>query len=294
MTKLKLAFVCYLLTAGGAFAASCRVSDLQACLDSACNESLEQTSRCYLCGTSMAKKPIADAYALGDTPIMQSLAVGLSSKNTLSEKELKSAPLDPGKRYQWATKECLVKLKDCSTDDIADNYDKLIEQACKVALGDAEYATAMKKSQEKKTMEQCNAELSLCLLSESKCDGNMLLCETDNDFDRNFSACMVEASGCGEFMATLRGNMAKSRDDMVGRKDEQLSDLVKLRQMERQEKLEAAKRVCTVEGKNACVVEMCGNFPIGLDENGLCSDNEEKILATTLCKFVDTACNKLK
>ncbi|MDR2269230.1 MAG: hypothetical protein LBD94_03545 [Rickettsiales bacterium] len=276
------------------FAAKCKVSDLQACLDSACYDSLDGGSRCYMCGTSAAKKPAKEKYALGDAPQMQTLSVGKSSKNTISDKDLKKAPEDPGERYQWATSECIKKLKDCTTDDATENYDKLIDASCKIALGESDYAATMKKASEKKTSDQCSGELSVCLLDVSKCGVNMLNCEEDSEFNRNFSICMSDASGCGDFATVLRDKMRKTRDDMVAKKESRLSDLVALRQMERKEKFESANRLCTDGGKDGCILEMCGNFPMGLDENGLCSDPEEKIWAASLCKFVDIACNKLK
>ncbi|MDR3208777.1 MAG: hypothetical protein LBT45_02920 [Rickettsiales bacterium] len=288
-----IAFALVLLCASHGFAAKCKVSDLQKCLDSACHDDMDSGSRCYNCGTSLAKRPEKQKYALGDTPEMKSLSVGKSSKNTISDKDLKKAPSDPGERYKWATAECVKKLKDCSPEDATENYDKLIDQSCKIALGDSDYESSMKKAAVKKTSDQCNAELSLCLLSAGKCDGNMLKCEEDDEFNRNFSACAVEAAGCGEFVTALRDKMKKQRDDMVAKRESRLSDLVKLRRMEREEKLAAASRICN-GGKDACILEMCGNLPNGLDENGLCGDGEEKIMSATLCKFVDIACDRLK
>jgi len=64
--------------------------------------------------------------------------------------------------------------------------------------------------------------------------------------------------------------------------------------MERKERFESANRLCTADGKEGCAVEMCGNMPNGLDENGNCADANEKHWAMNLCKFVDIACNKLK
>ncbi|MDR1826343.1 MAG: hypothetical protein LBQ49_01465 [Rickettsiales bacterium] len=296
---LLLTVVCGLLTATAApsHAASskCKQSDVRACLDSACSEDLEPASRCYLCGTSAAKKPEKTAYALGDSPKIQSLSVGKSSKNTLSEKEIKSAPADPGERYQWARRECGKKIKDCDFEDATDGYDKLIDASCKTALGDSEYASTIKKAAVKKTADQCDAELSVCLLSQNKCDGNMLKCGADEEFNRNFSACMVEATGCGEFTTALRDGMKKSRDEMVAKKDGRINDLVALKKLERQNKLEEKKRMCNASnGKNGCMAEMCAGFPIGLGRDGMCADAEEKIWAASLCKFVDLACNKLK
>ncbi|MDR1071123.1 MAG: hypothetical protein LBL21_00565 [Rickettsiales bacterium] len=288
-----IVFALAALCAPPGFAAKCKISDLQKCLDSACYDDMDSGSRCYMCGTSLAKKPEKQKYALGDTPEMKSLSVGKSSKNTISDKDLKNAPADPGDRYKWATAECVKKLKDCSPEDATENYDKLIDQSCKIALGSSDYEASLKKAAVKKTADQCGADLSVCLLSASKCAGNMLNCEEDGEFNRNFSACMVEASGCDEFTTTLRDKMKKQRDDMVAKKESRLSDLVRLRRMEREENLAAANRICN-GGKDACVLEMCGNLPNGLDENGLCGDSEEKIMAASLCKFVDIACDKIK
>jgi hypothetical protein len=284
-----LAVVC----APDGFAAKCKTSDLQKCLDSVCLDDMDSGSRCYMCGTSVAKKPEKQKYALGDTPEMQSLSLGKSSKNTISEKDLKKAPSEPGERYQWASAECVKKLKDCSPDDVTESYDKLIDQSCKIALGASDYEASMKKAAIKKTSNQCDSEISLCLLSENKCGGNMLNCEEDSEFNRNYSACAVEASKCDEFVTTLRDKMMRQRDDMVAKKKSRLSDLVKLRQLEREEKMAAAGRVCN-GGKDACIIEMCGNLPNGLDENGLCGDRNEKIWASSMCKFVDIACDRLK
>jgi hypothetical protein len=280
-----------------ALAAKCGVSDLQKCLDSACAENIEMdpAERCYQCGTAAAERPKAAEYKLGgDTPGMRSLSVGKSSKNTLSDKELKSAPKDPGERYRWATAECLKKLSDCSAEDAADNYDILIERSCKAALGESEYAASIGKAAVKKTQNQCLAELNECLLSDAKCGGDMLACEGDGEFDRNFSACAAEASGCGDFMTALRASAKGSLESMVARKESRLADLVALRQNERREKFESANRLCAAGGKDGCILEMCANLPNGLNEDGLCGDPNEKIWAANLCRFVDIACDKLK
>ncbi|MDR1027537.1 MAG: hypothetical protein LBL46_03930 [Rickettsiales bacterium] len=274
-------------------AAKCKISDLQKCLDSACYDELDAGSRCYMCGTSAAKKPEKEKYALGDTPEMQTLAVGKSSKNTLSDKELKKAPTDPGSRYQWATDECLAKLKDCDAEEVADNYDKLIDASCKIAMGESEYAESMKKAAVKKTRENCQAEMNVCVLADKRCGGNMLKCETDEVFNREVSACLVEVSGCGDFMTDLRNFAKRTRDDMVKKNESRLADLILLRQNERKNKMEMAQRLCGGGGKDGCIMEICGNLPTGLDENGQCGA-AEKIWANAFCKFVDVACDKLK
>ena len=278
----------FALSFSDGWAAMCRISDLQKCLDSVCAQNADPSERCYACGTSAAVRPTSSA------PVMQSLALGTSSKNTLSASELKNAPVDPGERYQWATSECLKKLKDCTAENVTNNYDKLIEQSCKVALGDAEYAASMKKSSVKKTSNQCNSEISRCLLGSARCDSNMLKCQVDAEFDRNFSACMAEVSGCDEFLQDLRSTMLNSRNRMISEKDSRITDLIKLKQLEREEKMASARRLCTSGGKADCILEICGNMPIGLDEDGKCSNQNERQWATSLCKFVDIACDRLK
>ena len=278
--------------------AACRVSDLLQCLDSVCAENvdMEPGARCYSCGTSAAKRPEKTEYKLGgDTPGMQSLAVGRSSRNTISDKELKNAPKDPGDRYKWATVECAKKVNSCTADDVSDNYDKLIDASCKIALGESEYAAVMKNAKDsKKTAPQCESELSACLLAPTKCDATMLKCELDADFNRLFAVCMSEASGCGDFTTTMRDNIKKQRDDMVAKKNNRINELIQLKKMERQEELESANRLCSAGGKESCIIDMCANLPTGLNSNKQCADADERMWAASLCKFVDTACNRLK
>jgi hypothetical protein len=280
----------------GVMAATCKVSDLQKCLDSVCalNIDLDAGDRCYSCGTSAAKRPEVKKYALGDNPVMQSLSVGKSSKNTLSDKELKNAPTDPGEKYQWATDQCINKIPNCTAEDVTNIYDKFIQQSCKVAMGDAAYAAALKTASIKKTSETCNSEFNICLLNDSKCGSDMLKCEEDSEFNRNFSACITEVSGCDDFASNMRDQMIASRNSMVEKKESRLSDLVKLHQMERENKFNSAKRLCDAGGMDGCILEMCGNMPNGLDEDGQCSDPDERMQSQSLCKFVSIACDKLK
>jgi hypothetical protein len=293
--KLKIGFFLIMLAPSIAAAAKCKISDLQKCLDSACAENIdmEPGARCYLCGSSMAKRPEKTEYNLGgDTPGMQSLDLGKSSKNTISDKDLKKAPAEPGARYAWATRECVKKLKDCAPEDATDSYDKLIDQSCKIALGETEYEASRKKAAVKKTEAQCNAELTGCLLAESKCDSNMMKCEEDGDFNDNFSACMVDAAGCGDFASALRDKVRKWRDEMVEKKDARIDELAARRRAERAARMDAAKQACEF-GKQQCAMEMCGNMPNGLS-GGACPDKLEFQWASSLCQFMDVACGKIK
>jgi len=283
-----------LLSTGGAFAAKCKISDLTKCLDSVCYDGIDQGSRCWQCGTSAAKKPAAIEYALGDSPVMQSLSVGVSSKTSISAKELKSAPDDPGERYKWATKQCLAKLTDCTTDEADDNYDPLIQQACKAVMGEQEYAAALKKVQTKKTEEQCLAEIQNCVLRDDKCGSDLLNCSADSAFDQNVAYCAADANGCSDFISKIRANLQTSKDDMLAKRKTRISDFQKRKADERLAKMNAANAMCGNGGKNGCIIEICGNMPNGLGDEGFCADQEEERVAGILCKFVDTACDRMK
>ena len=107
---------------------ACSVANLTRCLDSACaiNIGANPAARCQYCGSSAAGKP-------STANVMKNISAGSVTKYILSDKELKKAPSDPGERYVWATKQCLKKLKDCTPDDVSDNYDSLIEKSCTAA-----------------------------------------------------------------------------------------------------------------------------------------------------------------
>ena len=107
---------------GVSVAATCSQANLTRCLDSVCaiNVSSNPSARCQYCGTSSAGTPPTKSG-------MQSLSLGQSAKYTLSEKELKNAPTDPGQRYAWATEQYIKKIDGCTPDDVSDIYDKLIE-----------------------------------------------------------------------------------------------------------------------------------------------------------------------
>lgn len=289
---LLLFAVCGALFVGDA-AARCRVADLIACLDSVCTEPGQDTSRCYMCGTSRAERPVVET-ALGGRRggeiQMQALAVG-GTRHAISERDLRAAPERAEDRYIWAQEQCLARQSDCTQYDIEEHYDPLIERACEIALIDADFRASIAASRVRMTEDQCRRELMNCMLGDNRCGQNMLACETNEDFNRNFSYCAVEFR-CDDFTTTLRVSMFADRDRMIAERAARIAQLVSLRQSERQDRIDRANQFCE-RGFDMCVLEMCGNFPIGV-EGGVCVDRDENMWARNLCAFVNTACQRLR
>ena len=86
---------------GFVYGAGCSTANLIRCLDSACaiNIGANPAARCQYCGSSSAGEP-------EKSMAMKSVSAGSAAKYTISDKELKKAPDDPGERYVWATKKC--------------------------------------------------------------------------------------------------------------------------------------------------------------------------------------------
>ena len=268
-------------------AATCSNANLIKCLDSACsvNIGLNPASRCQLCGTSAAGSADTNSG-------MKSLSVGASSKNTLSNTELKSAPKDPGKRYAWATEECIKKVSGCTVDDVSNAYDNLIEQSCKAAGINAEMNSLMSAAKKTKTATACNSEILLCLTDTKKCNSDFSNCKTDADFNKFFSACSAQASGCDDSISTVRSNMLTERDSAVTGSENIVANIVKAYQSRRENGLESAKNSC--ENNNArdnCVKTVCQN---NMPNKCAVGYESEKSMAILLCKFYDTACDRLK
>ena len=291
-----LAFVLFAFYAPDGFA-RCRVQDLISCLDSVCaiNIGISPGARCYLCGNDSATRPEIPTSAIqrGNVPGMQELDLGRSGRNTLSERDLRNAPTRPSERFAWAQRECFQRVNNCTSDDVEDNYAELIRMSCD-ALGVAQDMTAaIARAQETKTAEQCTVEFNACLLADHRCGLNMLACAEDADFNRNFSACMVETSGCDDFTTAMRASMMTSRDEMLARRDGNIQKLVDLRRMERENRLEVANRMCTEGGREGCIAEVCGNMSHGL-QNGVCANQYERMWAASLCRFVEIACDRVR
>jgi len=244
---------------------------------------MNPAARCQLCGTASA----GDAQNKG----LAQVSVGASAKNTISDKELKSAPADPGERYLWAIGECVKKIEGCTADDTSD-YDKLIEQSCRAAGINAQLATAAKKANVKKTDDVCGNEINACVLDEKRCGRDWLACKEDADFDRNFSACAVASTGCDEFTAGIRSGLIASRKSTIDNAADVLVSVVAGYQAAREARLTAARDSCKnnasrdVCTKNICQKNMRNNCAPGFEN--------ETIMAGLLCKFHETACSKLK
>ena len=99
--------------------AVCSRANLTRCLDSVCaiNVSTNPAARCQYCGTTNAGEPPTKNG-------IKSVSVGASTRFNISDKELKSAPNDPGQRYVWATTKCIERVTDCTPDDVSDELRK--------------------------------------------------------------------------------------------------------------------------------------------------------------------------
>ncbi|MCL1786032.1 MAG: hypothetical protein FWG39_02685, partial [Alphaproteobacteria bacterium] len=167
----------YALCAGTAQAAACHVPNLIKCLDSACVSGLagDATVRCALCDSAAV-------------PLNRNPSAQRASATTL---ETRDAPERGLGRYAWAGTECLQKISGCTSSDIHDNYDKLIEQSCNAAIANMDRAGAPDKS-EQNNPDKCQNQLYECM--NRRCGAEWGTCAADADFDRNFSACLVGAS----------------------------------------------------------------------------------------------------
>ena len=275
------------LAPGIADAATCSRANLTRCLDSACaiNVSSNPAARCQYCGTAFA----------GGIPAsngMRSVSVGTSAAITLSEKELKNAPSDPGARYAWATTECIKKVSSCTSDDVTETYDSLIEQSCRAAGITAQMATLRSQAAKTKTRSSCNTDIKSCIITEARCGADWRACSDDSDFDKFFSACSVDATGCDEYISSIRSELIATRNTTLQNADSVLDSIVTAYKNARAQKLATAKNDCRDNAaRTACITTVCErSFP------GKCGAGyeSERAMATQLCKFHDIACDRLK
>ena len=266
---------------------ACSVANLTRCLDSACaiNIGANPAARCQYCGSSSAGVP-------SKSTAMKSVSAGASARYNISDKELKNAPNDPGERYVWATKLCIEKVAGCSAEDVNDNYDSLIEQSCTAAGISAQMANLSTKANKQKNQKDCSTEITSCLTNEKHCSSDYRACESDADFDKNFSDCAVSATGCDSFTTEIRKNLITSRNTTIANAGKILETIVAAYKTARENKLQNAQNTCrNSTGKNRCVTTVCANnMPHKCDE----THSYEKDLAAQLCKFYDNACQRLK
>lgn len=289
MKKSTLLFVCGLISCHGvAMAATCSQMNLTRCLDSVCaiNVSSNPAARCQYCGTSSAGTPPTSS-------TMRNLSVGQSAKYVLSEKELKNAPTDPGQRYVWATKQCIEKVEGCTTDDVSNVYDKLIEQSCRAAGISAQMtATIATANTTKVSASNCLSTIRACMIEEKRCGPDYSACEDEVSFNNFFSACSVEASGCDEYIADIRTSLSDERNTAIANADLLIEGIVKNYQLAREQKLVSAQASCKDDAAlNSCIETICQRSMPNKCDVGY---GAERATATLFCKFYEIACDALE
>ena len=267
------------------WAAPCSRINLIKCLDSGCaiNLSSNPAARCQYCGTADAGLPAASA--------MKSVTAGASSKNTISAKELKNAPTDPGERYVWATKLCLSKVQNCTAEDVTEAYDPLIEKSCTAAGISNDMATLQKKaanSEKSKTV--CTNEISVCITKPEKCDSNFSKCADEAQFNNFFAACAAQTSGCTNSIDAARDTIATNRTSTLNATDSNLTAIVASYQNARSQKMASIKTNC----ENNTDYENCVKNACKTNTNNNCGTDAEQTIANNLCQFYKTACTKVK
>ena len=267
--------------------AVCSRANLTRCLDSVCaiNVSTNPAARCQYCGSSSAGEPTKST-------AMKSVSAGASAKYTISDKDLKKAPSDPGERYVWATKICLEKVSGCTPDDVSDNYDKLIEQSCTAAGISAEMVNLSKKVNTQKNQNECSTEIVACMIDTKRCLADYRNCESDSDFDKYFSQCSIESVGCDSFLADIRGNLDSSRKTAIANAEKILQNIINGYKNAREQKLTSAQTSCkNNKAKQDCIARVCAT-----NMNNKCAIGfeYENSIADQLCEFYDIACNRLK
>ena len=279
-------FALYILMAPGlAVAVPCSRINLTKCLDSACaiNLTSNPAARCQYCGTADAGEPAASA--------MKSISAGAASKNTISAKELKGAPTDPGERYVWATKLCLTKVQNCSTEDVSEAYDPLIEKSC-TAAGVASKAASLQKkaAKNKRTQSSCQDEVFTCVTADEKCTGDFSKCADDSQFDSFLATCLSTVTGCADFTSQVRDTVAQSRTNAISATDNILDAVVAAHKTAREQQMTSIKSGCKDNSDfDLCVSVACKN-----NTNNNCATDAEKTIANALCQFYKTACTKVK
>ena len=266
---------------------ACSIANLTRCLDSVCaiNIGANPAARCQYCGSASAGEP-------NKSTAMKNVSAGASAKYTISDKELKKAPTDPGQRYVWGTQLCLEKLTECTPDDVTDNYDSLIEQSCKAAGISAEMTNLAKKANTKKTQNSCSTEISACVIDTKHCNADYKKCESDAEFDKHFSQCSIDSTGCESFLTDIRKTLISARNSAIANADKLLKNIVNAYKNAREQKLANAQNSCKgSKAKQDCVERVCKNNMRNKCATGF---DYEKTVANELCKFYDTACERLK
>ncbi|MCR4917666.1 MAG: hypothetical protein K5912_01850 [Alphaproteobacteria bacterium] len=278
-----LCFTAFSGVAANAAPAKCSKINLTHCLDSVCNinGAINPAARCQYCGTANAGEPLKKSG-------LTNITTGQSAKYTLNDKELKLAPNDPGQRYIWATQECIKKISECTTDDVSNAYDKLIEQSCKAAGVSAKITVANANLNKKVSKTQCDNTITVCITKE--CGSYFENCSDQADFDRSFSKCSTEATGCGDYLADFKKKHDTARLNSTETREKSLLALVEKYKTTRENKIAAAREACKKKTANtSCVERICAE-----NMKNKCEKKNEKVMAEQFCKYIDRACEFLK
>ena len=283
----KTAFImlCFALVPNLGYAA-CSHANLTRCLDSACavNISSNPAARCQYCGTADAGEP--------NDAGMRAVSVGTSARYSISSRELKNAPTDPGERYVWASRKCIALVSDCTADDVSDVYDSLIEQSCTAAGITAQMSILFEKARQTKSSATCKSEITSCMVDNNKCTSRYSGCAEDSDFSKYFSECAVLATGCDAYLTNIRETLTKSRDTAIKNAEETLLAIVQSYRDTRANRLAAITKSCeTNAGRDACITSICNRSMANKCD---AAHPSERSMATQLCKFYDLACSTLK
>lgn len=276
---------------GVGYAASCSTINLNRCLDSVCaiNVATNPAARCQYCGTADAGTPPKSN--------MRNISVGQSSKTTITEKELKNAPDDPGLRYAWAKVECFKKIANCGEDD-TEKYEEMIQQSCDavgiVTQKDALAKKAAKPS--KKTKSVCQDDITLCMLADTRCGADWSGCADDAEFDNFFATCSIESTGCDEFTGDIRTQLGTNRKTSIATAAERITQIAKTYQNTRQDKLNRAKSECANNKQfTSCVESVCANvMPEKCASPEKTRRDAETNAANNMCKFYKLACDSVE
>ena len=268
-------------------AASCSVINLNRCLDSVCaiNVATNPAARCQYCGTADAGTPPQSK--------MRNVSVGQSSKNTISEKELKNAPSDPGARYAWAKAECFKKIANC-TDDDTEQYYEMIQKSCDTVGTLAQKDNLVKKAlKSTATKTSCTNDMTVCMLADTRCGSDWSACATDDGFDTFFASCGVDATGCDEFMGDIRTQLSASRKSAIDGAADRIQQIAKSYQTSRQNAVASAQDECKTNSRyNTCVSDVCS---VSMPNKCAAGDrhDDEMAAAGKMCQFYKIACDTI-
>lgn len=271
-----------------AHSANCSKLSLIRCLDSACaiNIGTNSAARCQLCGTAGAGTPPVNN-------AIQQLSIGVSANTVLTDVDLKSAPSDPGKRYIWATEQCSKKISGCTTTDVSNNYDSLIEQSCTAAGINSKMSELQSAASKTKSADTCKSEITICMLDKNKCDSNYSGCKSDTEFNNFFSLCAASSAGdCTQYISDIRNNVISARDTSIKTQENLINKIAETYQNARLKKINSATDSCANNSaKNSCTETVCKN---NMEHGCTVGYESEKSMAAQLCEFYDKACNSIK